>query len=162
MQFTASNAKPARIIIGLAVSACLLFGSNRCRADDGWGAVDGAIWRVKLTPQDKRRPKAKDAVPMSAFYRVEKLVLYQHDGPKDKEQGGSRRIGKSEVIKNAQKPTTEVEFTDFQVNNREEKLHQKISGRARLFKVPKEQKAEGVFVDSEGWKWDMVITRHKE
>jgi len=99
---------------------------------------------------------------MSALYRVEKLVLYQHDGPKDTEKGGSRKIGKSDVIKNTQKPTTEVEFTDFLVHNRETQLHQKISGKARLFKVPKEQKAEGVFVDSEGWKWDMVITRHRE
>jgi len=139
----------------------LLSDAKTSFSDDGWGAVDGAIWRVKLTPQIVGRgPKAENAVPMSGIYRVQKLVLYQSEGPKDKELG--RKIGKSMPVKDAKKPTTIVEFTDFLVHNREAKLHLKISGKAKLFKEDKEQKAKGLFVDDDGWRWDMEVTRFKE
>ena len=151
------------ISLGLASLIFLLSGAEISFSDDGWGAVDGAIWRVKLTPQIVGRgPKAANAVPMSGNYRVEKLVLYQSEGPKDKELG--RKIGKSMPVKDAKKPTTIVEFTDFLVHNRETKLHVKISGKAKLFKEDKEQKAKGIFVEDkkDGWRWDMEITRIKE
>jgi hypothetical protein len=150
--------------LGLASLFFLLSDAKISHSDDGWGAVDGAIWRVKLTPQlVGRGPKAEKAVPMSGHYRVEKLVLYQSEGKKDKELG--RKIGKSEPVRDAKKPTTIVEFTDFIVHNRESKLHLKLSGKAKLIKEEKEQKATGIFVegkDGGGWKWDIEITRVKE
>ena len=149
------------LLLGL-ISLTLGIGDLKlARADDGLGVWDGALWRVKLTPEQVRRPKAADAVPMSAIYRVEKLVLYQSEGPNDKKKG--REIGKSMPVKGAKEPTINVEFHEFLVNNKEHKLHVKISGKAlKLKKVPKEQQWEGLFVDSDGWHWDMKLTRIQE
>lgn len=124
---------------------------QRERARQEAGSIDGAIWAFQLTPSKGGPGREK----LSGRYRISDLVVYQAEEPGEEMDV---EVGASEP--NEKTKATSVNF-DYLWAKDSMRRWKKLEGKAVL--SPKKLDVwEGEFVDSDGFRWKMSVTRARE
>ncbi len=117
------------------------------------GVIAGAIWTFELKPQN---PGKRKSVAIRGRYRVEDFKIYQAE-----EAGGemTKEIGSSKP--GPKKEFAIVEVKSLRGKNASGEWVEGINGTAKLKSLAFGE-CEGLFVDSEGFHWDMKCKRVRE
>ncbi|MFM7055362.1 MAG: hypothetical protein ACKO2P_00420 [Planctomycetota bacterium] len=119
---------------------------------DAAGAIDGAVWSYTLKPRPATGATGKQL--LRGRYRVSDLEIFQGE-TRDAEL--TQKVGTSKFT-SGNSATAEFEkLRGFTVD----KKWVEVRGTA-LMKLQKFGHWEGVFIDSDDFKWDMTIRRIRE
>lgn len=125
---------------------------RREQALEAAGAIDGAIWSFSLKPQKGSGAKGKPA--LRGKYRISNLEIFQGETP---EGELTKKIGTSKIIADKEGTAEFEKIGGYTTDNK----WIEMKGKA-VMKALKGGAWEGVFIDDEGFKWDMIIRRIQE
>ncbi len=117
------------------------------------GAIEGAIWQFELKPK-KGNPAIVSS--LKGRFRVADLKIYQADAPGEEL---NREIGTSKPL--IEEKITVAEFEKLRAFKGPQQVYDPLKGRARLNFVEFGH-LEGEFIDSSGYKWEMIMRRVRE